>query len=121
MLGWTLREAVSAGLIMQAFLGIGRRGGMLKVRPLCTDLLECSKIVLVFIFILNEGVHVFQDSTTVLVGMLIMPYDFQLFSCVFTSIARSILSYPLSSQITWDMSSMEVLVVFVRNSSVTLL
>lgn len=105
---------------MQAFLGIGKRRGMLKVRPLRTDLFACSKIVLVFLFILNEGVHVFQDSTAVLVGMLIMPYDFQLFSCVFTSIAKSILSYPLSSQITWDMSSMEVLVVFVRNSSVTL-
>ena len=91
---------------------------MLKVGPLRTDLFACSKIVLVFI--LNEGVHVFQDSTAVLVGMLILPYDFQLFSCVFTSIAKSILSYPLSSQITWDMSSMEVLVVFVRNSSVTL-
>lgn len=92
---------------------------MLKVRPLRKDLFECSRIVLVFIFILNEGVHVFQDSTTILVGMLIMPYDFQLFCCIFTSIARSILGYPLSSQITWDTSSMEVLVVFVRNYSVT--
>ena len=68
---------------------------MLKVRPLHKDLLECSKIVLVSIFILNEGVHVFQDSTTVLVGMLGMPYDFQLFCCIFTSIARGILGYPL--------------------------
>lgn len=46
-------KAVSAGLIMQAFLGIGKRRGMLKVRPLRTDLFACSKIVLVFLFILK--------------------------------------------------------------------
>ena len=38
----------------------------------------------------------------------------QLFSCAFTNISRSILRYPLSSHIIWDMSSMKVLVVFVR-------
>ena len=102
---------------MQAFLGIGRRKGMLKVGPLRTDLFACSKIVLVFI--LNEGVHVFQDSTAVLVGMLIMPYDFQLFSCVFTSIAKSILSYPLSSQITWDMSPSYLFQTFLSGTPLT--
>lgn len=44
-------KAVSAGLIMNTFLGIGKGTGMLKVRPISTDLFECSRIVLVFTFI----------------------------------------------------------------------
>lgn len=72
---------------MQAFLGVGRRRGTLKVRSISTDLFECFRIFLVFVFIPNEGVSVFQNSTTVLVGMLIMPYDFQLFSLFFLGCA----------------------------------
>lgn len=118
--GLTLRESSFCRIGSCRHFWDWEEEGHVEGEALRTDWFACSKIVLVFLFILNEGVHVFQDSTAVLVGMLIMPYDFQLFSCVFTSIAKSILSYPLSSQITWGMSSMEVLVVFVRNFSVTL-
>lgn len=93
--------------------------GMLKVRPIWIDLLECSRIFLVFIFIpklfIYNRCQCVSSCCYSLAGMLIMPYDFQLFSCFFTDIVRSILRYLLRSCIMWDMTSMEVLVVFVRD------
>lgn len=53
---------------MQAFLGVGRRRGTLKVRSISTDLFECFRMFLVFLFIPNEGVSVFQNPPAVLVG-----------------------------------------------------
>lgn len=89
------------------------------MRPISTDLFECSRIFLVSIFI--PKLFIYNRCQCVsrwyynLVGMLSMPYDFQLFSCVLMSIARSSLRYVLLLYVTWDMSSMEVLVVFVRD------
>jgi hypothetical protein len=87
---------------------------MHMVSPISIDLFEYPRVLLLSHSFPNclcvTGIGMFQMPAQV--WLLIVPYDFLLFSCIFTSMARSTLTYPLLSPILKNMSFTELQVAF---------